>query len=427
MDGELPQHHFPEYGLIMSERLSFPRERIHVVLLESIHTSATASFERAGYTRVTSYPKALDGDELRKALSTAHFVGVRSRTKLTAEVLQAAEKLVAIGCFCIGTNQVDLTMAAKRGIPVFNAPHSNTRSVAEMVLGECIFLVRGLFDKSQAAHQGTWTKSATKSHELRGKTLGIIGYGHIGSQVSILAEAFGMNVIYYDVQPKLPMGNARQLDTIEELLNSSDIVTLHVPQDPSTRLLMNRERIQQMKSGSMLINASRGTVVDISALADAISGQHLHGAAIDVFPTEPGSNSDPFESPLRGLPNVILTPHIGGSTQEAQQNIGVEVANKLINFSDLGGTIGAVNFPNISLPSSSEGVHRLLHIHENRTGVLGAINRALAATEANVLGQNLGTTAELGYVVMDVDRQSSPELLQALKEIEGTIRARVLY
>ena len=411
----------------MAERLSFPREKIHIVLFEAIHHSATQTLNRAGYTRITRVDKALDGDELKEVLSTAHFIGIRSRTKMTREMIEAAEKLVAIGCFCIGTNQVDLTSAANRGIPVFNAPHSNTRSVAEMVLAESVFLLRGLFDKSRWAHEGRWAKSASGSHELRGKTMGIVGYGHIGSQVSILAEAFGMTVQYYDVEPKLPMGNARQLETLDELLASSDILTLHVPQAPSTQNLMNRDRICAMKPGSMLINASRGTVVDIDALAEALKTQHLAGAAVDVFPSEPGSNSEPFESPLRGVPNVILTPHIGGSTQEAQQNIGIEVGQKLIGYSDLGRTIGAVNFPNISLPLSCSEAHRLLHIHENQAGVLGAINRAVADTEANVLGQYLGTNQDIGYVVMDVDRASSPELLTALKEVEGTIRARVLH
>lgn len=411
----------------MSEKLSFPREKIHVVLFEGIHDSAVATFGKAGYTKVTRFDKALDGDALKDALSTAHMIGIRSRTKLTKEMIKAGEKLIAVGCFCIGTNQVDLPAAAVRGIPVFNAPHSNTRSVAEMVLAECVFLVRGLFDKSRAAHEGRWLKTAEASHELRGKTLGIVGYGHIGSQVSILAEAFGMRVIYYDVEPKLPMGNARQLDTLEELLVASDLVTLHVPEDPSTHNLMSRERIRQMKPGAMLLNASRGTVVDLDALADALKEGQVGGAAVDVFPIEPGSNKETFESPLRGLDNVILTPHIGGSTQEAQENIGIEVGNKLIAYSDLGRTIGAVNFPNISLPPSSPTAHRLLHIHENRAGLLGAINRAVAETEANVLGQYLGTTPDIGYVVMDVDRESSPELLEALKAIEGTIRARILY
>lgn len=407
--------------------LSFPREKIHVVLFEGIHNSAVRTFNKAGYTKITRFDRALDGAELKDALSTAHFIGIRSRTKLTADVIQSAEKLAGVGCFCIGTNQVDLGAAALRGVPVFNAPHSNTRSVAEMVLAECVFLVRGLFDKSQAAHAGVWRKSAAGSHELRGKTLGIVGYGHIGSQVSILAEAFGMRVVYYDVVAKLPMGNARQVDSMEELLGEADVVTLHVPQDPSTVNLMDKDCLSQMKPGAMLINASRGTVVDIEALSEGLKEGHVGGAAIDVFPTEPGSNKDRFESPLRGLNNVILTPHVGGSTQEAQENIGVEVGSKLIGFSDLGRTIGAVNFPNISLPGSGMDTHRLLHIHENRFGVLGAVNAAIARTGANMLGQYLGTTADIGYVVMDVDRESSPELLEAIKAIEGTIRARVLY
>ncbi|MEO1235052.1 MAG: phosphoglycerate dehydrogenase [Myxococcota bacterium] len=412
----------------MADQLSFPKEKIHIVLFEGIHDSAVAALEKGGYSKITRFSKALDGAELKDALSTAHFIGIRSRTKMTDEMISAAEKLVGIGCFCIGTNQVELDAAARRGIPVFNAPHSNTRSVAEMVLAECVFLVRGLFDKSVAAHAGRWTKSAAGSHELRGKKLGIVGYGHIGSQVSILAEAFGMSVEFYDVEPKLPMGNARQLDELDELLGRSDIVTLHVPQAPSTQNLMSAERIDAMKRGGMLINASRGNVVDLEALAGALESGRVGGAAIDVFPVEPGSNAETFESPLRGLDNVILTPHIGGSTQEAQENIGVEVANKLVAFSDLGRTLGAVNFPNVSLPLSRGGeAHRLLHIHVNKAGVLGAINRAVAAKEANVLGQYLGTTADVGYVVMDVDRESSPELLAALKDIEGTIRARVLY
>lgn len=412
----------------MVEKLSFPREKIHIVLFEGIHESAVGAFGKAGYTKVTRFGKALDDEALKEALSTAHFIGIRSRTKMTAEMIAAAEKLVAIGCFCIGTNQVDLTAAAKRGIPVFNAPHSNTRSVAEMVLAECVFLARGLFDKSRNAHEGRWTKSAAGSHELRGKSLGIVGYGHIGSQVSVLAEAFGMTVEYYDVQPKLAMGNARQIDELHELLARSDVVTLHVPQDPSTENLMSEAAINEMKPGSMLINASRGNVVDLDALAAALRSGAVAGAAVDVFPVEPGSNADPFESPLRGLPNVILTPHIGGSTEEAQENIGMEVAHKITGYSDLGRTIGAVNFPNISLPLSRGGeAHRLLHVHTNQAGVLGAINQAVADTEANVLGQHLGTTADIGYVVMDVDRESSPELLSALKRVEGTIRARILY
>ncbi len=407
--------------------LSFPKEKIHIVLFEGISDTALHTFGKAGYTHVTRHDRALDGDELKAALEGAHMIGIRSRTKLVDEVIAGADRLMAIGCFCIGTNQVALGAAARRGIPVFNAPHSNTRSVAEMVIAECVFLVRGLFDKSRAAHEGRWLKTADHSHELRGKTLGIVGYGHIGSQVSILAEAFGMRVVYHDVEPKLPMGNARQLDSLEDLLTESDLLTLHVPEDPSTENLMSRERIQAMKPGAILINASRGNVVDLDALAGALKAGHVGGAAVDVFPVEPGSNKERFDSPLQNVPNVILTPHIGGSTQEAQENIGIEVGTKLIGYSDLGRTIGAVNFPNISLPPSGAEAHRLLHIHENRAGVLGIINQAVAETEANVLGQYLGTTPDIGYVVMDVDRESSPELLAKLKAIPGTIRSRVLF
>ena len=410
----------------MTQLHSFPKDKIHIVLFEGIHKTAVDNFGRAGYTNVTHLPSALQGQELRDVLSTAHMVGLRSRTKLTQEVIEAAPKLMAIGCFCIGTNQVDLSQAARRGIPVFNAPHSNTRSVAELVLAESVMLYRGLGDKSAAAHAGKWTKSATNSHELRGRTIGIVGYGHIGSQVSILAEAFGMTVVYHDIMPKLPMGNARQLDSLSELLAVSDIVTLHVPQDPTTKNLMSAERIAQMKPGAMLINASRGNVVDIDALRDALAGGRLKGAAIDVFPVEPKSNDEPFESPLRGLPNVILTPHIGGSTLEAQMNIGIEVSTKLIQYSDLGSTIGTVNFPELSLPAHKD-THRLLHIHENRPGVMTEINRMVSETETNIAAQYLQTTADVGYVVMDVYHEHAAQLLESLKNVKATLRARVLY
>ncbi len=410
----------------MTQQLSFPKDKINIVLFEGIHDTAVENFRRFGYTSVTRLPHALQGDELSDMLSTAHMVGVRSRTKLTKEVLEAAPKLMGIGCFCIGTNQVDLTVAAKRGIAVFNAPHSNTRSVAELVIAESVMLYRGLADKSAAAHAGQWKKTAAKSHELRGRTIGIVGYGHIGSQVSILAEAFGMTVVYHDIMPKLPMGNARQLGSLDEVLAVSDIVTFHVPQAASTKNLMSAERIAQMKPGAMLINASRGNVVDIDALRAALEDGRVGGAAIDVFPTEPKSNDEPFETPLRGLPNVVLTPHIGGSTLEAQQNIGVEVSTKLIHYSDLGSTIGTVNFPELSLPPH-EGMHRLLHVHENRPGVLMEINRVVSATETNIAAQYLQTTAEVGYVVMDINHQHTDQLLESLRQVKGTLRARVLY
>jgi D-3-phosphoglycerate dehydrogenase / 2-oxoglutarate reductase len=412
----------------MSDKpLSYPKEKIHVLLLEGIHHNAVEHLEQAGYTNVERLDRALTGADLLDAVGRAHVIGVRSRTQLTAEVLGQARRLLAVGCFCIGTNQVDLGAAAGLGVPVFNAPHSNTRSVAELVIAEAVMLLRGLGDKNTEAHQGRWRKSAKDSYELRGKTLGIVGYGHIGSQVSILAESMGMRVLYQDIEPKLPMGNAQQLKSLDELLPRVDVLTLHVPQDASTRDLITAAELQRMRPGSYLINASRGTVVEIDALAAALESGHLLGAAIDVFPTEPKSTADPFVSPLQGLPNVILTPHIGGSTQEAQENIGVEVASKLVNFSDLGSTIGAVNFPNISLTPNPGPTHRLLHVHKNQPGVMGGINRILADEDANVLGQHLQTTPAVGYVVIDIEQGHSPDLRQRLEEVPGTIRCRILY
>ena len=411
----------------MSQTLSYPKEKLKILLLEGIHQNAVEHLLQAGYTQVEHHPKALGEAELREALSTAHVVGIRSRTQLTEAVLSDARRLFAVGCFCIGTNQVDLDAAARRGIPVFNAPHSNTRSVAELILAEAVMLFRGLGDKNTQAHAGRWTKSAKNSHELRGKTLGIVGYGHIGSQVSILAEAFGMRVIYQDIVPKLPMGNAAQVASLGELLGQADMVTLHVPEAESTRGLIGAAELQAMKPGSYLLNASRGTVVDVDALAAAIRSEHLRGAAVDVFPTEPRSNNDPFESPLCGLPNVILTPHIGGSTAEAQENIGVEVASKLVAYSDHGSTIGAVNFPAISLARQPGRAHRLLHIHHNRPGVLTRVNQILSETEANILAQHLQTTREVGYVVTDVDREHPEDLRARLEALPETIRCRILY
>jgi D-3-phosphoglycerate dehydrogenase / 2-oxoglutarate reductase len=410
----------------MNAQLSFPKEKIHVLLLEGIHDSAVENFARAGYENVRRLSKSVVGEELVDALSSAHMVGVRSRTQLTEEVLAAAPRLMAVGCFCIGTNQVDLPAAALQGIPVFNAPHSNTRSVAELVLAESVMLVRGLGDKNRAAHEGRWLKTAKGSHELRGKTLGIVGYGHIGSQVSILAEAFGMRVLFHDVVPKLPMGNAVSCASLEEMLPQCDLVTLHVPQAPDTKEMIDSRRLAQMKPGAFLINASRGNVVVIDDLVDALRSNHLGGAAIDVFPVEPKSPEDPFESPLRDVPNVVLTPHIGGSTLEAQHNIGVEVATKLTSYSDHGNTLGAVNFPNISLPVKDQA-HRIMNIHRNVPGVLSHINQAIAETDANVIGQYLQTTSEVGYVVIDVDRETSPALKDRLEAVPGTIRSRILY
>ncbi|MEM9113721.1 MAG: phosphoglycerate dehydrogenase [Myxococcota bacterium] len=406
--------------------LSFPKEKINIVLLEGIHQTAIDALADAGYASVTHLATSLTGPDLDEALRGVHMVGIRSRTRLTQEVLDKTDKLMCIGCFCIGTDQVALEAAAIRGVPVFNAPHSNTRSVAELVLAEMVMLLRGLGDKSAAAHRGEWLKSASGSHELRGRTLGIVGYGHIGSQVSILAEAFGLRVLYFDVEPKLAMGNARQVASLEAMLPECDIVTLHVPESLNSKDMFGARQIQQMRPGSLLINASRGTVVVIDALAEALRAKHLAGAAIDVFPKEPKNKEERFESPLQNLPNVVLTPHIGGSTLEAQRNIGIEVAQKLVQYSDHGVTLGAVNFPNISLPVKDEA-HRLLNTHRNQPGVLGAINKVLSDSDANVLGQHLQTTPDLGYVVIDVDRATSPSLKEKLEAVPGTIRTRILY
>lgn len=411
----------------MNTDVSFPRDKIHVVLLEGVHESAIESLRVAGYTNLTCVEKALDQRDLLALIRSAHMIGIRSRTQLTADVLRACDKLMAVGCFCIGTNQVDTDAARSLGIPVFNAPHANTRSVAELVLAESVMLLRGLGDKNTAAHAGKWIKSAADSYEVRGKTLGIVGYGHIGSQVSILAEAFGMHVLYHDIEPRLPMGNAKQLRTLDELLAQVDILTLHVPESPETKLLLNRDRIMtKLRAGAVVINASRGNVVDIDALADALAAGHVMGAAIDVFPKEPAGNGDVFESRLRGMHNVVLTPHIGGSTLEAQRNIGLEVAQKLISYSDQGSTIGAVNFPSISLVPHVKA-HRLLHVHRNQPGVLGEINRVLAEAKANILGQHLQTLPDVGYVVIDVDQHHAPDLREQLSSIAGTIRCRILY
>jgi len=407
--------------------LSFPRSKIKVLLLEGIHDNAVQHFTDAGYTAVTHLTHALSGSELDDALQQAHVIGIRSRTQLTAEVLEKARRLFAIGCFCIGTNQVALQAAAKKGIPVFNAPHSNTRSVAELVIAELVMLFRGLGDKNTATHEGRWTKSARGSYELRGKTLGIVGYGHIGSQVSILAEAMGLRVLYYDVEPKLAMGLARPTRSLKELLTACDAVTLHVPEDASTRGLFDAERIAQLKQGAYLINASRGSVVDLDALAVAIREGKLGGAAVDVYPKEPRSKDEPHTTPLQGVPNVVLTPHIGGSTVEAQENIGVEVASKLVAFSDYGSSLGAVNFPNISLTPQPGVANRLLHVPENKPGVLAAINRVLGDDNVNILGQHLQTNQDVGFVVADVDQEHPEDLLERLRAVPGTIRCRIVY
>lgn len=407
-------------------KTSLDKGKIKILLLEGIHQSAVDSLHNAGYTNIEHLSTSLDEESLIEKIRNVHFIGIRSRTQLTERVFEAAEKLVAVGCFCIGTNQVDLGAALVRGIPVFNAPYSNTRSVAELVLAESIMLLRGIPEKSARAHQGGWLKSAKHSHEARGKVLGIIGYGNIGAQLSVLSESLGFEVIYYDVVTKLGMGNARQVNSMEELLARSDIVTLHVPDLPSTRWMIGEPQIALMKPGSVLINASRGSVVVIEALAEAIKAGHLNGAAIDVFPVEPKSNDEEFISPLRDLHNVILTPHIGGSTLEAQENIGIEVAEKLVTYSDNGTTITSVNFPEVALPAHPDK-HRLLHIHANVPGVMSEVNRVLSENNINILGQYLQTNEKIGYVVIDVDKEYSSKALEALSQVEHTNRVRVLY
>ncbi|MEA1063959.1 phosphoglycerate dehydrogenase [Erwinia sp. HR93] len=410
-------------------KVSLEKEKIKFLLVEGVHQKALDSLKAAGYTNIEYYKGALDTDALKAAVRDAHFIGLRSRTHLTEEIFTAAQKLVAVGCFCIGTNQVDLTAAAKRGVPVFNAPFSNTRSVAELVIGELLLLLRGVPAANARAHRGEWNKQAAGCYEARGKKLGIIGYGHIGTQLGILAEALGMHVFFYDIENKLPLGNATQVQHLSDLLNMSDVVSLHVPENDSTKNMIDAAALALMKPGSLLINASRGTVVDIPALCDALARQHLAGAAVDVFPTEPATNSDPFTSPLCEFDNVLLTPHIGGSTQEAQENIGLEVAGKLIKYSDNGSTLSAVNFPEVSLPHHSQHVSRLLHIHENRPGILTAINQIFAEKGVNIAGQYLQTTPHIGYVVIDIDAPEhiANDALQAMKAIPGTIRARMFY
>ena len=411
----------PELG-----KTSIDKQKIRFLLLEGIDPSAIAVLRAAGYSQIESLAGSPSDDDLRLKLADAHFVGIRSRTQLSAEVLAHAPKLIAIGCFCIGTNQVDLAAARQRGIAVFNAPFSNTRSVAELVLAEAILLMRGVPEKSAVAHRGGWLKSARNAHEIRGKTLGIVGYGAIGSQLSVLAEALGMQVVFVDVLSKLPLGNARQLASLAELLASADVVSLHVPENPSTEWLIGEKEIALMKPGALLINASRGSVVEIDALANALKQQRLSGAAIDVFPLEPQSNADVFESPLRGLDNVILTPHIGGSTLEAQENIGTEVAEKLVKYSDNGTSTSSVNFPEVALPAHP-GKHRLLHVHRNVPGVLSRINQVFADNHINIAAQYLQTREDLGYVVIDIDAAHSDTALAKLAGVAGTLRTRVLF
>jgi D-3-phosphoglycerate dehydrogenase len=410
----------------MSQQFSLEKDKIRFLLLEGVHQTALDELHSHGYTNIDYLKTALDEDALIEAIKDVHFVGLRSRTQITAKVLDAANKLSAIGCFCIGTNQVDLDGALERGIPVFNAPYSNTRSVAELVLAQTILLLRGIPEKNALVHRGGWSKSAEGSFEARGKTLGIVGYGSIGSQLSVLAESLGMKVIYFDVVTKLPLGNARQVATMDELLATSEVVSLHVPQLPSTNNMMGTEQFNKMKKGSIFINAARGTCVVIDDLAAALESKHLAGAAIDVFPKEPKANDEEFISPLRKFDNVILTPHIGGSTLEAQANIGLEVADKFVRYSDSGATITAVNFPEVSIPKQ-EGTHRLLHIHKNVPGVLSAVNSLFAENNINIVAQSLMTKGDIGYLVMDVAVSDSTRAFEKLQGVVGTMRVRVLY
>lgn len=407
-------------------KTSLDKSHLKFLLLEGIHPSAVKVLQAAGYSNIESISGALDGDALLDKIADAHFIGIRSRTQLTAEVFAKAHKLSAVGCFCIGTNQVDLNAARERGIAVFNAPYSNTRSVAELVLAEAILLLRGVPEKSAVAHRGGWLKSADNSYEVRGKTLGIVGYGAIGTQLSVLAESLGMRVVFYDVVTRLALGNARQISSLHALLAMSDVVSLHVPELPSTQWMIGAAQIDAMKAGSVLINASRGTVVEIEPLSAALKAKKLLGAAIDVFPVEPGSNKDLFESPLRGLDNVILTPHVGGSTVEAQENIGIEVAEKLVKYSDNGTSTSSVNFPEVALPAHP-GKHRLLHIHRNVPGVLQQINTVFGANNINIASQYLQTHGDIGYVVIDIDAAHSDVALARLADVTGTIRSRVLF
>jgi D-3-phosphoglycerate dehydrogenase len=407
------------------EKYSLAKDKIKILLLEGLHQSAVQSFKDHGYTNIDYLKTSLPEDQLIERISEAHFIGIRSRTQLTERVLDAANKLMAIGCFCIGTNQVDLDAALKRAIPVFNAPFSNTRSVAELVLGQMIMLLRGIPQRNAAAHRGEWLKTADNSYEARGKTLGIVGYGHIGTQLGIMAEHIGMRVQFYDIESKLVLGNANQVDFLR-LLKTSDVISLHVPETVQTKNMIAQAELAAMKQGAILINASRGTVVDINALTASLLSKKLAGAAIDVFPVEPKGNDEEFISPLRTFDNVLLTPHIGGSTQEAQENIGYEVAGKMVKYSDNGSTLSAVNFPEVSLPEHN-GRSRLLHIHKNQPGMLTKINETFAKHNINISGQYLQTIQDIGYVVIDIDSADHELALTELKAIPGTLRARVLH
>lgn len=405
---------------------SYPKNKIKILFLENISDAAIKLFRDAGYTEIKKIAGALSEAELIEAIKDVHMVGIRSKTQITANVLDHAKKLQAIGCFCIGTNQVNLKAATKKGVVVFNAPYSNTRSVAELVIGASIMLIRKILDKNKSAHEGIWKKDAKGSFELRGKTLGIIGYGNIGSQVSILAEAFGMKVLFYDVITKLPLGNAEARKTLKDVVSNSDIITLHVPETNQTKNMINKTVIKQFKKNAILLNYARGEVVDLDALTKALEEGHLSGAAIDVFPWEPEKNGDTFTTPLQNLPNVLLTPHIGGSTEEAQYNIGEDVSEKLLQYLEMGVTTGSHTVPELNLPPQ-EGTHRILHIHSNIPGVLSEINSTLSDNKINILAQYLKTNDEIGYVVLDIDKKLSKNALDLLKQVKGTVKVRLLY
>ena len=410
----------------MDTKTSYPKEKIRILLLENINESAVKKFQSQGYPNVEKINKSLSEDELVKEIKDVHILGIRSKTRITPKILEAAKKLQAIGCFCIGVNQVDLKMATKNGIVVFNAPYSNTRSVAELVIGLSIMLIRRVPDKNKAAHEGLWMKDSKSSYELRGKTMGIIGYGNIGTQISIMAEALGMKVLYYDEETRLPLGNAEAARSLKDLFGRSDIITLHIPQTPTTKNFINKNTLKQFKKGAILINCSRGAIVNLEDLRDAIQAGEIGGAAVDVFPIEPEKKGERFETPLQNVPNVILTPHIGGSTEEAQENIGDDVSNKLLSYLEKGITTGSHTVPALTLPPV-EGAHRILHIHSNVPGVLSEINTSLSKNNINILGQYLKTNEDIGYVVLDVDKQISSTALQLLKEVKETIKVRMLY
>lgn len=411
---------------MIDKQTSYPKEKIKILFLENVSEVAIKNFRQQGYTHIEKITKALTEEELIKEIKDVHILGIRSKTHVNEKVLDAAKKLQVIGCFCIGVNQVDLRAAIQKGVTVFNAPYSNTRSVAELVIGSSIMLIRRIPDKNKAAHDGIWMKDSTASYELRGKTLGIIGYGNIGSQVSVLAESIGMKVLFYDFETKLPLGNASDRKSLKDLVKESDIVTLHVPETAQTLNLVNKNLLKHFKKGAILINYARGNVVDLEALKDAIENKQISGAAIDVFPIEPEKNGDIFKSPLQGLPNIILTPHIGGSTEEAQQNIGQDVSMKLFNFLEKGITTGSHTVPPLALPAQ-EGTHRILHIHNNVPGVLSEINTQLSKHKINIVGQYLKTNDQIGYVVLDIDKKLSSKAFQLLKEVKETIKVRMLY